>query len=190
MGELLACNLIIYVVKGSIMDISAWIDKMISLRNEMCQLDLEKIYNYYSPNSGSTATEIQQVEKELGISLDKQYTEFLKFANGWCEFFQAFSLFGTKELITSPQMTKAKEILGVVYPWWENPEFKEKELLPIAVDETGSDLFVLTPATVGGNSMVLWIAGQEIERYDSFFAFLDAMLEYTKEELDDFKCSR
>lgn len=77
------------------MDIKEWIKEMQTLRKEMCRLDKDQIYNYGPPNKGNTAAELQQAEKELGIPLDQEYAAFLRVANGWPEFFQGFTLFGT-----------------------------------------------------------------------------------------------
>ena len=146
------------------MDYTNWIQKMLAVRNEMCTLDSENLYRYYPPNKCCSAEDILQVEHHLNIGLDKQYAEFLKCADGQREFFTSVSLLGTHELISSPDMEMAKDLLKVVYPLNPQLEFAKEELLPITVDEVGSCFFAITPSANGGSGAVIWFAGQEAER--------------------------
>ena len=127
------------------MDYSNWIKRMLTVRDEMRMLDSENLYRYYPPNKCCSAEDILQVENRLKITLDKQYAEFLKCADGWREFFASISLLGTQELISSPDMDMAGDLLKTVYPLNPQLEFAMEDLLPIAVDEVGSSFFVITP---------------------------------------------
>lgn len=167
------------------MNILQWRDQMISIKNEMHTLDVKQIYRYYEPNNGCSLEEISKVEDCLGIKFDNQYKEFLQYVNGWKECYRLVSFLGTKELLGSKEMDVAKEVLEIVCPLDEELEFKQDELLPIAVDEYGSDLFVLTPPINGENGMVIWFAGQEIERFASFEVFRDTILQYMSQELNE-----
>lgn len=168
------------------MDYSDWIKKMMAVRDEMRSLDSEKLYHYYPPNKFCSAEDILQVENHLKITLDKQYAGFLRCADGWREFFTSISLLGTRELISSPDMEMARDLLKIVYPLNPQLEFAEEDLLPIAVDEVGRYFFVITPSVNGGSGAVIWFAGQEVERYDSFNSFLSAILQYNIDDLEQF----
>lgn len=167
------------------MDILNWMQSMLSIRKEMQELDSEKLYRYYPPNEGCSEDDIRQVENHIGGVLDKEYATFLRFANGWREFFTSISLLGTKELISSPDMDMAKDLLKIVYPLNPQLGFKEEDLLPIAVDEVGRCFFVITPPVNGKNGAVIWFVGQEVERYDSFNSFLEAILQYNIDDLEE-----
>ena len=167
------------------MDYSNWIKRMLAVRNEMRILDSEKLYRYYPPNKCCSAEDILQVEAQLKITLDKQYADFLKCADGWREFFASISLLGTQELISSPDMDMAEDLLKTVYPLNPQLEFAMEDLLPIAVDEVGSSFFVITPPINGRNGTVIWFVGQEVERYDSFDSFLSAILQYNIDDLEE-----
>ena len=95
------------------------------------------------------------------------------------------SFLGTKELLSSEITDMAKEILEIECSFDEQLEFRKEELLPIAVDEYGSDLFVLTPPVNDKNGMVIWFAGGEIERFPSFEVFRDTILQYMNDELNE-----
>ena len=167
------------------MDYLNWIQKMVTVRDEMRSLDSEKLYRYYPPNKGCSAEDIFQVENRLKITMDSQYAKFLKCADGWREFFASISLMGTRELISGPDMEMAKELLKIVHPLNPQLGFAEDELLPIAVDEVGACFFVITPPINGENGEVIWFAGQEVERYDSFDRFLSAILQYNIDDLEE-----
>lgn len=166
-------------------DYFKWIQKMVSVRDEIRALDVEELYHYFPPNKGCSPEELRRVEEHFGITIDKQYAEFLRCADGWREFFTSISLLGTKELIASPDMEMAKELLKIVYPLNPQLEFAEEELLPIAVDESGRCFFVITPPVHGENGTVIWFVGQEVERYDSFDHFLEAILQYNIDDLEE-----
>ena len=60
---------------------------MLTVREEMCGLDFEKLYRYCPPNKGCSQEDIRRAEARLGVRLDAQYADFLRYANGWREFF-------------------------------------------------------------------------------------------------------
>lgn len=167
------------------MDISSWIERMLSVREEMHRLDSEKLYRYYPPNKGCSDEDLRRAETRLGVKLDSQYASFLRRADGWREFFADISLFGTRELTGSPEMDMARELLDVVYPLNPHLEYKKEDLLPIAADEVGRGFFALTPAVEGGHGSVIWFVGQEVERYASFHRFLSAILQYNIDDLEE-----
>lgn len=169
------------------MNIPDWINSMLSIQRELCKLDTKKVYTYYSPNEGCTKQDIYVTESRLGIKLDKQYTEFLRFANGWRNIYRSVSLLGTNDLLKSEKMDLARDILEIVCPLDEDLEYKVEELLPIAVDEYGADVFVLTPFENGKCSEVIWFAGQEIERFSTFEKFLNAIMQYIVNEVEQYK---
>lgn len=167
------------------LNILQWREQMLYVKNEMCKLDVKQIYHYYMPNNGCNLEEILRVEDCLGIKFDHQYKEFLQYVNGWKECYRLVSFLGTKELLSSEITDMAKEILEIECSFDEQLEFRKEELLPIAVDEYGSDLFVLTPPVNDKNGMVIWFAGGEIERFPSFEVFRDTILQYMNDELNE-----
>ena len=177
---------VVHIVMSEVkMNILQWQKQMLYVRNEMCKLDVKQIYHYYAPNNGCSLKEISKVEDCLGIKFDNQYKEFLQYVNGWKECYRLVSFLGTKELLSSEITDMAKEILEIECSFDEQLEFRKEELLPIAVDEYGSDLFVLTPPVNDKNGMVIWFAGGEIERFPSFEVFRDTILQYMNDELNE-----
>ena len=62
-----------------------------------------------------------------------------------------------------------------------------KYLLPVAVSRTDMDLFVMVLKTGRRFGEIIWLAGGEIDRFESFKDFFKAMIEYNKLDLEDAK---
>lgn len=65
--------------------------------------------------------------------------------------------------------------------------FKREELLSIAVSDSDKDMFVISNLKSNNPGIVIWFAGEEIERYISFDEFFLAMIDYNREVLSDLK---
>ena len=50
---------------------------------------------------------------------------------------------------------------------------------------TDKDLFVMVLKEGAAHGSVIWLVGGEIERFDSFGDFFEAMIDYTKEDLGE-----
>lgn len=164
-----------------------WIDiiaTMILVKQDMEKNDREELWEYYLPEVAATEECLAEVEKKLGFLLDIQYKEFLKHANGWKAFYQSVDLFGTDELLTSSNMDYAMSILEAI----EDSVLKSSgvardQILPIAATKVDKDLFVITKPTSSNSGIVIWFAGDEIDRFDSFTEFFLSMIDYNREEL-------
>ncbi len=153
------------------------IEEMQAIRDELCQADREQMWEYYHPEEAAERSEIMSVQEKLQINLSQEYIDFLLCANGWKCFYQLVDLFGTKDF-DSEIMSYARTLL--------NAELEDnKHLFPIAVSRTDKDLFVMVLETGSEYGQVIWLAGGEIERFDSFGEFFEAMIEYNREELED-----
>lgn len=69
----------------------------------------------------------------------------------------------------------------------ESSGFLRDQLLPIAATSTDKDLFVITKPASPNPGIVIWFAGDEIDRFESFTEFFLAMIDYNREELKYFK---
>jgi SMI1-KNR4 cell-wall len=158
------------------------------VKQEMMVLDHKKLWPYHLPEVAATEAQVVESERTLGHPLDPRYRAFLKRANGWPAFYQTVDLFGTIDLIGGPRRENANAALrlldnGVLATSGVNIE----ELLPIAATKLDRDLFVMTRPHARCPGMVIWFAGEEVDRFSIFDDCFLAMIEYNRQELNDFK---
>jgi len=164
------------------------ISTMVFVKQALRELDVEKKWSYHFPEVAATEEEILSIERKFGYRLDESYRSFLKFANGWKGFYQEATLFGTKELIGSPIFNYANTMIRVI----DDDVLKasgvsKEELLPIAATISDKDLFVITGHNSCIPGMVIWFAGEEIERFSNFNEYFLAMLDYNRAEVEDLR---
>ncbi|MCX5653816.1 MAG: SMI1/KNR4 family protein [Planctomycetota bacterium] len=152
------------------------------VQNETAKLDIQGLWDYHLPRVAATERELTAVEAVIGHSLDPRYREFLSYANGWECFYQRVDLFGTRELCGGRLMNAAYMMLDEIEPqaFREGPLAKS-ELFPIAVSSVDIDMFVITrPGGAHRPGVVIWLAGQEIDRFPTFDEFFLAMVDYNR----------
>ncbi|MEK4425935.1 SMI1/KNR4 family protein [Solibacillus sp. FSL K6-1523] len=168
-----------------------WIEiiaTMILVKQEIQKYDKEELWDYYLPEGAASEDDIIRTESLLGFFIDSNYKEFLKHADGWKGFYQSVDLFGTNELYNSSEMNYANTILDAIEESvLESSGLMRDQLLPIAATSIDRDLFVITKSTSSNQGIVIWFAGDEIDRFESFTEFFLAMVDYNREELKYFK---
>lgn len=173
--------------------LKAWQDEIAvlhSVRNEIQRLDKSGIWQYYPPELAATEEQVASAELHLGHPLDQGYRDFLQCANGWKCFTQSINLFGTEDLMGSDLMTCALEMLEVIddaFPLSKSSGFSKEELMPIATTFEDKDLHVITKPAAHQPGVVIWFAGQEIERYPNFKTYFLSMVDYNRSEADPLK---
>ncbi|MDR2157162.1 MAG: SMI1/KNR4 family protein [Clostridiales Family XIII bacterium] len=169
-----------------------WKDQIAVLylvQNEVQRLDQLGLYEYYYPELAATEAQLTAVEAHLGHRLDQDYRDFLLCANGWKGFIQDFNLFGTGDLMGSALMDDAMLTLQIYDEEHvlEASGFTKAELLPIAAAPFGKDLFTIARPTSRQPGVVVWFAGEEIERRPDFREYFLAMTDYNRLEIEGFK---
>jgi len=169
-------------------DYDELIATMILVKQEIQKFDKEELWEYYLPEIAASEDAIIRTESLQGFSIDSNYKAFLKHADGWLRFYQSVDLFGTKELNDSLKMNYANNILNAIEDSvLDNSGFLRDQLLPIAATSIDKDLFVITKPNSLKPGIVIWFAGDEIDRFESFTEFFLAMTDYNREELKYFK---
>jgi len=154
---------------------------MIYVKQELMKQDVNGIWPHYFPEVAANDEDIRQAETSLGFEIDQCYSEFLKTANGWKGFFQTVDLFGTNELSNPTIMQYVFSLLNAVEECVvESTGFSREELLPFAATRFDKDLFVITGQSSHKPGTVIWLAGEEIDRYSSFEEFFLAMIDYNR----------
>lgn len=158
--------------------------RLIALKQAISDADDHGLWEHRLPKAAATADDLVALETHLGVALDPGYREFLTFANGWPSFMQSVDLFGVDELRGGRQLNLAYEqIAAIEEPVLSEAGLKRDSVLPIAATSVDLDLFVMPVADGLQAPPVIWLAGEEIDRFPSFEAFVLAMLEYNVREL-------
>jgi hypothetical protein len=60
---------------------------------------------------------------------------------------------------------------------------RREQLFPISATQSDRDLFVIVPSVSGSPGIVIWFAGEEVERFPTFDDYFLAMVEYGRQDL-------
>lgn len=167
------------------MDSEAWKKAMVEMlraRQASCAADPQDLFPFRLPRVAASEEAVREVERHLGHALDPQYRAFLRHAAGWPAFFQAIDLFGPEELLGGGRFDRAVELLTILEDegTLRLEKLTQSMLLPIAVSEDDSDLFVIAKPSSPIPGTVLWYANYEIERHRDFDHFFMSMIEHEK----------
>lgn len=117
--------------------------------------------------------------------VDREYADFLERADGWPAILQDIDLFGTPDF-GSPAFIEAEELVRVTA---DEVAIERREgfdrWIPIGASRTDIDLLVMPCVREPSRSApVIWLAGAEIERYETFTDFFRAMIAANHAEAD------
>lgn len=157
---------------------------MLPVRDELYKADEDELWEYHFPEVAANMSDISAVQKKPGLSFTNDYIDFLLCANGWKCFYQDVNLFGTNDCETE-MFAYAQKMLDVEVEYIDELREIRDHLLPVAVSRPDKDLFVTVLKEGEDHGSVIWHAGGEIERFDSFSEFFEAMIDYNKEDLEE-----
>lgn len=160
---------------------------MMTVRDELYKADENELWEYSFPEVAADMKDIAAVEEKLEVTFTDDYRDFLLHANGWHNFYRSVTLFGTKEYVDTWAGWYTYALRRLKTELENNPSLykKDEPLFPIAVSQhTDHFLFVLV---LGGNrrGQVICLADGEIERYDTFTDFFEAMIDSNRDELEE-----
>jgi hypothetical protein len=171
-----------------ITDFSTAIAQACVVKQQTMELDKRKIWPYHLPQPAVTDEQILRAEQYLGHPIDARHKVFLKCANGWPAFYQTVDLFGTTDLIGGPRNECGEFLLSCLdQSVLKRSGLARCELLPLAATKSDRDLFVITRPNSSSPGMVIWFAGEEIDRFVNFDEYFLAMCEYNSNELQNFQ---
>jgi hypothetical protein len=131
-------------------------------------------------NAAAPASAILVAELRLGRRLPPSYREFLAFSDGWSNFFENASLFGTGDI------GRKGSIEGC------NPRLLAPgRLLPFGADRAGTSLFAFDTGVRMGDgelTVVAWVGGLGID-CRCFTSFLATVLQLCRAELGSVKAA-
>lgn len=168
--------------------VNSWeseIVKGVLIQQRIEELDRGRLWTRYLPEVAAGEDKLQETEKRLGFSLDPEYRDFLRHADGWRCFFHAVDLFGTQNLLGAPPMERARAQLRAVgsEDLLAATGMNLEDVLPIGASPLQPDMFLLALPRSASPGAVIWFTGQEIDRFPCFDDFYGAMLDYSREEV-------
>lgn len=169
-------------------DWPAKIVELVRVKERIASLDTDQIFPYTLPAVAAPPARVDAFEEHTGLTLDAGHRSFLESADGWRAFFE------TQDLLSLEQLA-AGEHRDVFTAWMEAapPQaiaegYSAATLLPIAVD-LEMPLFAAMPVVEGKvSSQVLSLDPSGIiDDFDSFEAYFDSTIAYTRRNLEDFE---
>lgn len=143
---------------------------------------------WHLPNVAASNHMVSKAEESLGVIFPTDYRQFLQHADGWPGFFISVDLFGTSDFLSarSGEVKQRAPISAFV----ERCGLLLQHVVPIGASEIEPDVFLL----VGSQSsdmagQVLWWANGEVQRFESFAAFFEAMVVYQTQIAGSLKTS-
>lgn len=158
--------------------------QLVQIKQAIDDADVEGLWEFRLPDPAADDDDLRDAEVAVGAHLDPQYREFLTYANGWPSFFHTIDLFGTDDLGGGARLDVAHQKLDALDPLvLARAGLKRDAVLPIASTTEDLDLFVMP--IVDGRQVppVVWLAGDEVDRFTSFEAYVLAMVDYNAHEL-------
>ena len=157
---------------------------MALIKHAISEADDEGLWEYRVPHVGAAESQLRAVEKHLGEPLDPTYRQFLECAGGWPAFLQTVDLFGPEELLGNERFRHAQDMVGYLEDVvLEKARVRQEDLLPIAASPVDRHLFVMTRRSAPQPGVVIWLDGDEVDRFPSFDEFFLAMMDYNRAEI-------
>jgi hypothetical protein len=158
-------------------DIKAEISRIAYWKQRGSEYDLQRALPWHLPRVGAAPEQIELAERNAGIRFPEPFKMFLSCADGWRGFYLSTDLFGTDDFVAG----KASRILARsdVLAFFAEEGVSSAEATVIGASDFDTDVFILfatTSTTLPGG--IVWLAGDEIDRYESFDDFLSAMVNY------------
>lgn len=165
-------------------DWRAQIAELVLIKQAISDADNLGLWEFHLPRVAASEAALSNVQRAIGWRLDEEYLSFLACADGWPSFFQSVDLFGVVDLGGGPRMDVARGLVSnLEHSVVENAGLSSAQLVPIAATTVDLDVFVSPVVDGVQQPTVVWIAGYEIDRFESFGEFFHAMAEYNRGEL-------
>lgn len=162
------------------------IGRMLSAKKLLREVDLGQLWRHEGPNPPGNEEAIRRAEASIEFSLGSEYSSFLAKADGWPAILQEIDLFGCADL-TGDAFADASEGLKYIEPEVaEAAGMSGARTVPIGASPVGIDIIVMLD-NVDREPSVIWMAGVEVERYESFLSFFKAMILCNLKEVNDMR---
>ncbi len=148
------------------------IEEKAALKRRLMEVD--RILTHYLPQPPASAASIADAEATLGVSLDSQYRDFLRYTDGWKAFACDAHLFGTEDLIGKSALRPfAEQMLNAFNLEGAFPDriLKNRDVVIIGTAHPELNLLLLVKAGCQKEGHVVRIFGSQLFEYSSFYEF-------------------
>ena len=150
-------------------------EHMLMIHSKIEAADIKGLYEYDDPNEPATEEQLLNWEQDNNLNIPSSYRAFLLNANGWKNIVQAFELFSI-DALSFDKSNQYNEFLSFCID--NLSDYGDKLcLLPIGANHESYDLYLMV---LDSNSeyygQVIWVAGEEVERYDDFEKFFNSLI--------------
>jgi hypothetical protein len=154
------------------------------VKQAIAEADRKGLWPHHLPGVAATEAQLLEVEARLGEHLQPSHRAFLATAGGWRGFFQTIDLFGPEDFRGSSRWMRAQQLLRYIEDnVLASIAFGREDVFPIAASSVDIDLFVLGRRSSAIPGVVVWLAGDEVERFGSFDDFFVAAVDYNRREI-------
>ena len=166
---------------------SGWtsrIAELVLVKQALAEVDERGLWPHHLPGLAATEAELLAVETSIGEALSSSHRAFLLAAGGWRGFFQSVDLFGPNDFLGSERWTRGASLLrNIDDAVLEDVGFPREHVLPLAASSGEIDLFVIARRASSSAGVVVWFAGDEVERFANFGDYFAAMVDYNRREV-------
>jgi hypothetical protein len=158
--------------------------EMLAAKELLREQDLDKLWRHEGPRPPATPEDLCEVESAIGRALDGEYMSFLRRFDGWPAFLQDIDLFGSKEF-RGRRFEEARDLVEILEPEvLEASNIETDWLVPIGAARDHIDILVSLhkPDSPDLSTPVIWLAGLEVERFDTFSIFFNTAIAYNFDE--------
>lgn len=159
----------------------ASIERMIAAKRLAEENDQEGLARFAPPRTPADPSALRAAIDRAGGALDDQYAEFLRHADGWPRLLHSYDLFGTTELFEQEFDAAVDLLIELEDDVLEDAGVATSdELFPIGASAVAVDVFA-TVTSAPSPRPVIWFAGDVVERFESFEAFFQYMIDSNRE---------
>ena len=159
--------------------------EMEAAKRRLAVNDREGLWRHASRRPPAEPRRIAEIAAVTLCPVDREYADFLSRADGWPAILQDIDLFGTSDL-GSAAFAEAEELVRVTEDEMAiGSEDDFDRWVPIGASRTDIDILVMPCVREPNRSApVIWLAGAEIERYETFSDFFRGMIAENYAEAD------
>lgn len=148
--------------------------------------DRDSLYKFRYPHVCATEEEIKSAEMAIGARFPQSMRNFFLHADGWdglavgnADLFSTSDYMGTR---------RYKNAIEEIYKLNREKVFDDicknvSKLIPISSSEETIDMYILIISSDKNNGMILWYAGEIIDKYINFVEFYRSMRAYDERHL-------
>jgi hypothetical protein len=152
--------------------------RLAMVKQSIAAADQAKALPWALPNVAAEEADLAQAEKAISQPLAGEYRDFLGYANGWTGFCVLTDLFGTKELAS--ERAQAARVRPDLLTYCQENKLDASACVVIGDSPNDLNMFVMFQEQP---ESVVWLCGEEVDKYNSFSDFFLAMISYNEQVL-------